>query len=177
MTTKSKAKAASAKDGTAETLEAINTIANEAVDAAISMGSDSAAEGYKNASEFGKESLDAAKDGYDTFAANGKDNFDAYSSATSAAFSGFEALYGQVMAYTKMATAENTDIVQKFFGAKTPQEIMDVQAEAVNNTVNRVIAQSSALNDITAEMMSQSMAPIKAQFETSVEKFANPFAG
>ncbi len=177
MTTKTKAKAASAKDGAAETLESISTIANDAVDAAISMGSDAAAEGYKNASEFSKESMDAAKDGYDTFAANGKDNFDAYSTATSAAFAGFEALYGQVMAYTKKATAENTDIVQKFFAAKTPQDAMDVQAEAVDKSVTRVIAQSSALNEITAEMVSQSMAPIKAQFEASVEKFAKPFAG
>ncbi len=177
MTTKSKAKAASAKDGAAETLEAIATTANEAIDAAISKGSEAAAEGYKNASEFGKESMDAAKDGYDTFAASGKDNFDAYSTATSAAFAGFEALYGQVMAYTKKATAENTGIVQKFMAAKTPQDAMDVQAEAVNNSVNRVIAQSSALNEITAEMMSHSMAPIKAQFEASVEKFAKPFGG
>ena len=169
MTTKTKAKASSAQENAAETLESMATIGKEAVEAAISMGSDAAAEGYKNASEFSKENMDAAKEGYDTFAANGKDNFDAYSVATSAAFAGFEAFYGQVMAYTKKATAENTDIVQKFFGAKSPQDVMDVQAEAVNNSVNRVIAQSAALNEITTDMASKSMAPIKAQFEASVE--------
>ena len=177
MTTKSKAKSTSAEQKATETLETIAAVGKETVEAAISMGADAAAEGYKNASEFSKENLDAAKDGYDTIAANGKENLDAYSAATSAAFAGFEALYGQVMNYTKKATAENAEIVQKFYAAKTPQDALDVQFEAVNNSVNRVIAQSEALTEITTDMVSGSMAPIKDQFEASVEKFAKPFAG
>ena len=176
MTTKAKAKAASATEKATETLETIANIGKETVETVLAMGNDTAAEGYKNASAYGKESLDAVKDGYDKFAATGKDNLDASSKATSLAFAGFEAYYGQVLAYTQKAAAENADVVEKFYAAKTPQDLLDVQFEAVNNSVNRVIAQSTELNKIATDTAVKSIAPIKDQIENSVESFVKPFA-
>ena len=176
MTTKAKAKAASATENATETLETIANVGKETVETVLAMSSDAAAEGYKNASAYGKESLEAVKDGYDKLAASGKDNLDAYSKATSAVFAGFEAYCGQVLAYTQKAAAENAEIVEKFYAAKTPQDFLDVQFEAVNNSVSRVIAQSTELNQIATDTAVKSIAPIKEQIESAVESFARPFA-
>lgn len=176
MTNKAKAKASSAQENATETLETIASVGKETVEAVLAMGNEAATEGYKNASAFGQEGLSNAKDGYDKLAAAGKDNLDAYSAAATAAFAGFEAYYGQILDYTQKAAAQNADIVQKFYGAKTPQDVLDVQFEAVNNSVNRVIAQSTELNKITTDAVSKSIAPVKDQFEKSVESFVKPFA-
>jgi len=176
MTNKAKTKAASANENAAEVLETIANVGNETVETVLAMGGDAAAKGYKNASAYGKESLDDAKAGYDKFIASGKDNLDAYSKATSAVLAGFDAYYGQILAYTKKATAENADIVEKFYAAKTPQHLLDVQFEAVNNSVNQAISQSTELNKIATDTANKAIAPIKDQIENSVEIFAKPFA-
>ena len=176
MTTKTKAKAADPVKNAAETLETVTAVGKETVEAVIAMSTEAAQEGYKSASSYGKEQLDAAKDGYEKAAAAGKENFDAYTAASAAALAGFEAFYGQMLDYTKRATAENTDIVQKFCAAKTPQEVVELQLEAVNNSVNRVVAQSTELNKITADAVTKTVEPLKTQFDSSVEAFARRFA-
>lgn len=175
MTTKAKAKTAAATETAAETFETIANVGKETVETVISMSSEAAAEGYKNASAYGKESMDAMKDGYDKMAASGKDNLDACTKAYGAAFAGFEAYYNQMLDYTKKAAAQNADIVEKFYAVKTPQDLLDVQFEAMNNAVNRVIAQTTELNKITTDTMSKAIAPIKAQVESSVEAFVKPY--
>ena len=175
MTTKTKAKADATKTA-AETIETVTTVGKETVEAVIAMSTEAAQESNKNASAYGKEQLDAVKDGYEEAAVAGKDNLDAYTAASIAAFAGLEAFYDQVFAYTKKAAAENADMVQKFHAAKTPQEVVDLQFEAVNKSVNRVVAQSTELNKITADAVSKSVAPLKTQFDASVEAFTKPFA-
>ncbi len=176
MTNEAKSKATSANENAAEVLETIANVGHETVETFLAMGSDTAAKGYKDASAYGKESLDVARVGYDKLIASGKDNLDAYSKATSAVLAGFEAYYGQVLAYTKKAATENADIVEKFYAAKTPQELLDVQFEAVNNSVNRAVAQSTELNKIATDTANKAIAPVKNQIENSVEIFVKPFA-
>ena len=176
MTAKTKAKAPDPAKNTAETLETVTAVGKETVEAVIAMSTEVAQESYKNASAYGKEQLEAAKDQYEKAAAVGKENFDAYSAASAAALAGFETFCGQMLNYTTRATAENTDIVQKFYAAKTPQEVVELQFEAVNNSVNRVVAQSSELNRITADAITKTVEPLKTQFDSSVEAFSKPFA-
>ena len=176
MTSKTKTKAADAKTQSAETFEMVAAVGKETVEAVIAMSTEATQEGYKNASAYGKQQFEAAKDSYEKAAEAGKENFDVYSAASAAAFAGFEAFYGQVLDYTKRATAENTDIVQKFYAAKTPQDLVDVQFAAVNNSVNRVVAQSTELNKITADAVAKTVEPLKTHFENSVDSLSKRFA-
>ena len=176
MTAETKSKATNPANNAAETLETVTAVGKETIEAVITMSTEAAHEGYKNASAYGKEQLEAAKDGYEKAAAAGRESFDAYTAASKAALGGFEAFFGQMLNYTKRATAENTDIVQKFYAAKTPQEVVELQFEAVNNSVNRVVAQSTELNKITADTVSKTVEPLKTQFDSSVEALSKSFA-
>ena len=176
MTAETKSKATNPANNAAETLETVAAVGKETIETVITMSTEAAQEGYKNASAYGKERLDAAKDGYEKAAAAGKENFDAYTAASAAALAGFEAFFDQMLTYTKRATAENTDIVQKFYAAKTPQEVVELQLEAVNNSVNRVVAQSTELNKITANTVAKTVEPLKTQFDSTVETFSKSFA-
>ena len=176
MTNTAKKKPPPGAENATESFETIASFGKETAEAVLTMGSEAAAQTYKYAAAFGKEGLDSAKDDYDKLATAGQDNLDAYLGAATAAFAGFEAYSAQILDYTKKAATQNADIVQKLHDAKTPQEIIDVQFEAVNNSVNRVIAQSEELSKITADTVAKSIAPVKDQIEKSVESFVKPFA-
>lgn len=176
MTTKSKASTAKpAADAAAETIETIASVGQETLKTAMNMGADAASEGYKNASAYGKEQMDVAKVGYDKLMSYGKDNIVAVEEASSVAVAGAEAYYEQLVDYTKKATAENMDLLQKAFAVKNPQDFFDLQVEAVNKSVNRVIAQTTKLNKIATDTAVKSFEPVKGRVDGAVDSFVKPF--
>lgn len=166
---------AKAENKAADTAETMAAAGKETFETVLNLSAEAASEGYKTAAAAGKEQLETAKAGYDKFVAQGKEGIDAVSTATAASLAGAEACFDQVSAYTKTATEENVEIVQKAFAAKTPQELFEIQMEVFNNSFNRVVAQSTKINEIVADAATKSFEPIKAQMEKNTEAFVKPF--
>ena len=166
MTTKPKDRAETAQSVGMETLESV-----------VAMSAQAAAEGYKNAAQFSKEQLEATKSGYEKFAAFGKGNLEAYSAASAAALSGIEAYYQEFVDYSKKAVAQNVDLMQKFSAVKTPQEIVELQFEAMNSVFNRAISEGTKLNKIATDTVAKSVQPIKERVEGTVDALVKPFFG
>ena len=119
--------------------------------------------------------MDATKAAYAKWMTVGKDNLDAMQTATNAAVAGIEAYYSQLVDYNKKATAESMDVLQKSLAAKTPQEFVELQLDAANKTLNRVIAQSTKLNKLAADTAEKTYEPVKGRVETVVDSFVKPF--
>ncbi|MDA0240961.1 MAG: phasin family protein [Proteobacteria bacterium] len=166
---------AKAENKAAETAETMAAAGKETFETVLNLSAEAASEGYKTFATAGKEQLETAKAGYDKFVAQSKEGIDAVSAATAASLAGAEAVFDEVSAYTKTATAENVEVVQKAFAAKTPQEFFEIQMEVFNNSFNRVVAQSTKMNEIVADAATKSFEPIKAQMEKSTEAFVKPF--
>jgi len=160
-----------------DAVEAMAAVGKETFESVMSMSTKAAADGYKSASAFGKDQLDAAKAGYDKFAAFGKGNFEAVSVASTAALSGVEAYYEEVVDYTKQATAQNVELMQKFFAVKTPQEFFDIQSEALNLMVSRSISESTKLSKLAADTLTKVASPLKARAEGNIDSYVKPFMG
>jgi len=160
-----------------DAVEAMATVGKETFESMMSMSTKAAADGYKSASAFGKDQLDATKAGYDKFAAFGKGNFEAVSTASTAAISGAEAYYEEVVDYAQKATALNVELMQKFFSIKTPQEFFEVQSEAMNLMVSRSISESTKLSKLAADTMTKVVTPLKARAEGNVDSYVKPFMG
>lgn len=173
MTTKTQATPEMAATASAEKMA---TAGKEAFETVMKMGADATAENYKNAAAFSKEQLDMTKKSYGKAAVYGKDNLEAMSEATAVMVAGWEAYYEGVVDYTKTAMAENMDLMQRFFTVKTPQEFMDLQVEATNKAVNRVVTQSTKMGTIAADTMTKAFEPIKDRIDTTVEAFVKPYA-
>jgi len=161
----------------ADTAETIASVGKETFETVVSMSAQAAAEGYKNAAQFGKEQLEATKTGYEKFVTFGKGNLEAYSAASAAALSGLEAYYEEVVDYSKKAVAQNVDLMQRVSSAKTPQEMLELQFEAMNNLFNRSITETTKLNKIAAETFAKCAQPIRERVEGNVEAFVKPFVG
>ena len=160
-----------------EAVESMAAVGKETFESLMSMSTKAASDGYKNASAFSKEQIDAGKVGYDKAAAFGKGNMDALSAASAAALSGVEAYYEEVVDYTTKATAQNVDLMQKFFAVKTPQEFFDIQSEALNLMLSRSVSEGTKLGKIAADTAAKVTDPIKVRVESNVNSFVKPFLG
>ncbi len=177
MTTTAKATKDKVTAAANDTVETIANVGKETIESVVFMSAQAAAEGYKNAAQFGKEQLDATKSGYEKFAAYGKGNLEAYSAASSAMIAGMEAYYEHLVDYSKKAVAQNMEMVQKFTAVKTPQEALDFQFEAMNTFVNRVISESTQFNKLAADTVTKFVQPLKDRMEGNVDAFVKPFLG
>jgi phasin family protein len=169
MTTKTKDKADAA--------DYASSVGKETFESVVAMSAQAAAEGYKNAAQFSKDQLEAAKTGYEKLATFGKGNLEAYSQASSAALSGLETYYEEFVGYSKKAVAQNVDLMQKISAIKTPQEMMELQLEALNAMFNGSITETTKLNKIAADTVTKVVAPIKDRFESNAEAFVKPLFG
>ena len=172
MTTK---KTTDAEQATAEAVETMASIGKETLDTVMKFGTEAAAEGYKNAAAYGQEQLDVTKTAYDKAIAYGKDNVDAMSEASTMAIAGAEACFTEVADYTRTAMAENLDLMQRMFAVKSPQEFLDIQLEATNKAVTRVVSQSTKMNQIATDSMTKACGPIKARMDEAMETFVKPY--
>ena len=164
------------KNAATETAEQIAAAGKETLETVMKMGTEATAEGYKNAAAFSKEQLQMARDSYGKATVYGKDNLDAMSESAAAVVAGWEAYYEGVVDYTKVAMAENMDMMQRFFSVKTPQEFMDLQIEATNKAVNRVVSQSTKMNQIAADTVTKAFEPIKGRIDSAVDVLVKPYA-
>jgi phasin family protein len=160
-----------------DTVETIASVGKETLESVVFMSAQAAAESYKNAAQFSKEQLDATKSGYEKAAAYGKGNLEAYSAASAAMIAGFETYYEHLVDYSKKAVAQNMEMVQRFYTAKTPQEALDFQIEAVNTMVNRVISESTQFSKLAADTATKFVQPLKDRMEGNVDAFVKPFLG
>ncbi len=152
-------------------------LGKETFDSIMNMSTKAASEGYKTASAFGKEQLDASKVGYDKAAAFGKGNIEALSEASTAAVAGVETYYEEVVDYATKATAQNVDLMQKFFAVKSPQEFFDIQSAAMNQMISSSISEGTKLGKMAADTVTKIASPIKSRVESNVDTFVKPFLG
>ncbi len=160
-----------------DAVEAMAAVGKETFESVMSMSTKAASDGYKSATAFSKDQLDSAKAGYDKAAAFGKGNFEAVSVASTAALSGVEAYYEEVVDYTKKATALNVELMQKFFAVKTPQEFFDAQSEALNMMISGSISQGTKLSKMASDTMTKVVTPLKARAEGNMDSYVKPFMG
>lgn len=159
-----------------EAAEKIAVAGKETLETVMQMGADATAESCRTAAAFGKEQFDVARDTYDKAAACGKDNLNAMSESAAAVVAGWDAYCQGVVDYTTTAMAENMELMQRFLAAKTPQEFLDIQVESVNRSVNRVVAQSTKVNQIAADTVTKALEPVKTRIDDTVEVFVRPQA-
>lgn len=171
MTTKANSKT---EKVAAQATEQFANASKKTFESMMKMSADATAESYKNTAAFGEEQIDAAKSGYDRAAGYGKDNLNSYSEASSAIIAGWEAYCEGVVDYAKVAATENIDLVERLCAVKTPQEAMDLQVEAANKAFNRVVTQSTKMNQIAADTMTKSFDPIKGRVNEMVDAFLKP---
>ncbi len=154
--------------------EKLAAAGKETLEAVLKAGAETAETGCRNAAAAGQEHLDLARDVSRRAAAYGKDNLDALAESAAAVMSGWEACCAGLVDDARAAMAGHLDAMQRLGAARTPQEFLDVQIEAVNRSVTCALDQSTRLHRTAADTTARALDPVRRRVESAVETFVRP---
>lgn len=196
-TSKTTPKAAKAAKAAAAKPEAVKTAQRAAVAAApapvetvsaqqetmetvMKAGSQAASKGYEQAIALAQEQVEKAQQTlfkrYDEAASFGKDNVDACVQSGTLFAKGFESLSKELMTLAQSTAEANVATAQAFFGAKTLREVIDLQTEFSRRRFDSLVAESAKLTDLSLTLAHESIEPIQARLNATVEKLLKPIA-
>ena len=157
------------KDATtaaAKSAEDVMAAGQEAVQAFVKAG----AEGYEKAFEGARARTEEFVKGYDEYSVTGKDNVDAVVAASTAYTKGMEAIASEWMAFAKSTMEQNVTNTKAVFGAKTLQEMMDLQSNFAKANFDEFVSQSTKVGEMATKVAQDTMEPINARVTAAMGK-------
>ena len=133
-------------------------------------------EGYENAFAGMRDKAGDFIRGYDEIAASGKENIDVWSAAGAAYGKGVEAIGGEWMKFAKKMLDNNVQVTKAILGAKSLNEVMDLQSDFARGSFDGLVAQSTKVGELATKVAQDAVEPISAQFTATVEKWHNKAA-
>jgi phasin family protein len=109
--------------------------------------------------------------GYDDLAASGKDGIEAWSAASAAYGKGMEAISGEMISFAKQMLDSNAAATKAILGAKTLNEVMELNSEYARAGFDGLMAQGTKVGELATKVAQDAAAPLNAKFTASVEKW------
>lgn len=154
------------------------------VDAAVAAGKETFENMTKITQETGQKNFDqavaVAKDnmekaqsaafkGYDQFATYSQANYDAFNKSFGIFTKGFEDVSKAWFAYTQTSVDAGVDFSKKVMGAKSVNEVVDLQNDFAKSSFDSFVAESTKLSEMTVKTANEAIEPIKARVDETVE--------
>jgi phasin family protein len=156
----------------ANPFEAVIYASKEQVEKAITAST----EALEKAFSMSKERFDAVAKGVDDAAKLSKDQVEAYVTAGNVATKGLETINAEVMAFTKTQVEDQISAAKAMMGAKTLQELIELQNGFAKSAFEAYTAHTTKLSEVATKVAQDAFAPINAQVQAAVEKMVKPIA-
>ncbi len=138
-----------------------------------------AAKGYEEVAKMTREGLEQvsafAQGNYAGVADYNKDFKDAVQASSTAITENAEAATKAMTEYAKGAVEEGLSMANRLFGAKTFQDVINVQTDWAKASFDRFKAESTNMQERSLKAASEAAAPFNAGTTAAFEKFAKPF--
>lgn len=134
------------------------------------------AEAFEKAFSMSKDRFDVLTKSVDDAAKLGKEQVDALVSASNVAAKGIETINAEVMAFTKHQIEDQISATKAMMGAKTLQELYDLQNDYLKSSLDAVMQQSTKLGELTTKLAKESFEPLNERFQQSFDKLLRPVA-
>ncbi|HLT78933.1 MAG TPA: phasin family protein [Ferrovibrio sp.] len=134
------------------------------------------AEAFEKAFSMSKDRFDVLTKSVDDAAKLGKEQVDALVSASNVAAKGIETINAEVMAFTKHQIEDQISATKAMMGAKTLQELIELQNDFAKNAFEAYTAHTTKLSEVAAKTAQEAFAPINTQLQAAVEKMVKPLA-
>ena len=102
--------------------------------------------------------------------AHSKKNLEAVIASVTAQAKGAEALGAQAMAYSKKAVEEHVAAAKSLSGAKSVQEVIELQTTYAKSALDAYIAEVSKMSDIVSTSMKDAVKPLNERVTAAVER-------
>jgi phasin family protein len=117
-----------------------------------------------------KDSIEKSLSALGEANANSKKNLEAVVASVTAATKGAEALGAQAMAYSKKAMEDQVAAAKSLTGAKSVQEVVELQTAYAKSAFEAYIAQMTKASETVSASVKESFQPINERVTALVEK-------
>ncbi|MBU1378201.1 MAG: TIGR01841 family phasin [Alphaproteobacteria bacterium] len=100
-----------------------------------------------------------------------KKNMEAMVASATASAKGAEALGAQAMAFSKTVFEKQVTAAKSLAGAKSVQEVVELQTAFAKSALETYMAQFGAMSDTVSSSVKESMKPLNERVTAVVEKF------
>jgi hypothetical protein len=110
---------------------------------------------------------------FEDFQKTAKDNMDAVSKAFGSYTKNAQTIATEAADYAKKAYEANTAHVEKLFGVKTLDKVVELNTEFAKSAYEGFVAQSTKISNLYADFAKDAMKPVEAAFakaKTAVAK-------
>ncbi|HEY2708863.1 MAG TPA: TIGR01841 family phasin [Caulobacteraceae bacterium] len=117
-----------------------------------------------------KDSIEKSLSALGEVNAHSKKNLEAVVASVTAATKGAEALGAETMAYSKKAIEDQVAAAKTLSGAKSVQEVVELQTAYAKSAMEGYIAQMNKASEIVAASFKESFQPINERVTALVER-------
>jgi phasin family protein len=107
---------------------------------------------------------------FDDFQKLGKENMDAAMKAFGAISMGAQQIAVESADYAKKSFEQSTATLEKLVGAKTLDKAIEIQTDYVKSAYESMVAQSTKMGELYANLMKDAMKPVEAMMAKPVAK-------
>jgi phasin family protein len=100
----------------------------------------------------------------------GKDNMDASMKSFGAVSKSFQAIAVEAADYAKKAFEEATAVSEKLAAAKSPDKVMEVQADYLKHAYEGFVAQSAKVSQLYVDLAQELYKPFETQWGKATAK-------
>jgi phasin family protein len=171
---------AAATPATMAPVEAAAAASQETFDTVLKAGTQAATKGYEQAIAIAQEQVEKASETlfkrYDEAASFGKDNVDACVTCSTVFAKGVESMSKELMSLAQSTVEANVATTKALFGAKSVRELIDLQTEFSRSRFDSLVAESAKLTELSMALANETIEPIQARMNATVEKLMKPIA-
>lgn len=167
-----KSKSGRPTEETVKAYESVVTAGKENLEKAVRAGSDAAAQ----AMQMNKQGLEAAVKGFDDISKQSRRTLEALMNAGTVTTRGLETINAENMAFAKTQFDESVAAAKAMFGARTLQDLIDLQTGYAKTAFDAYMSQSTKVSEIATKLAQEAFEPINAQVQAAMERAVKPMA-
>lgn len=156
------------------------TTDQEAMETVLKAGTQAATKGCEQAFAIAQEQAEQASQTlfrrYDDVASFGKGNVDACVLSGTVFARGCESMSRELMSIAQSALEVHVANSKALFGATSVRELIDLQTEFSRRQLDSLLAESAKLTELSLALASETIEPIQARLNATVETLTKPRA-
>src|SRR6478609_5708854 len=102
----------------------------------------------------------------------GKQGFDVSLQSLGDAYQGFQAIAAEVTAYSKKAFEDGTRAFEQLIGAKSFEQVIEIQSQYAKQAYDSYVAQASKLGEMYVDVARSAYQPVEQAAAKTVRKVA-----
>ncbi len=185
MATIKKTTAAAAAAATAAATQIDEAVAagTQTIETAVKASAEAVNKGYERAVSITKENVEAAVKagstafkGYEDVILFNKENVDAVVKSSTIFVKGFQDVSKSIFALTQLSFEEGVAMSKTLLGAKTIQDVVEVQSALVKTSFDKAMLEGGKLSEMSIKVAEEAFAPINDRMSVAMQKVMKPLA-